>query len=388
MNSGSLRSVQRLLHAGFFFLLANSGFSQQTIPVDETATSVLVKQARGLLEDGKTVEAIPFLKEMLVRFSTMTDPGAVKARQMAMYQLGTCYLDAQRYVDAAELFQQFVVDYPNHESVQEARFLTLEALAWLDDPAPMQAYIDEMKRRGEFDKLLSILGTKTDATRHAVLSLLTAYAKKADFSNFSRFLPFCDEDARSDIGLNLALRLTALFAGISDDSEEYAEALLAAENLEMFTTFPLWQFAEAAVARGELDRVQQALDLFHEKYAESEGAFAMSNVQIRLLMKTGRMEEALALAEQNMENDSDDSAVAQTYMLAAEALRSMGQYDRAMSVYGDFLSVRSWRGPLTPQAVYWSGVCARELGRMNEACAWFQRVYVLYGQHLVPESTG
>ena len=222
MNSVSLPSVRRLLLAGFFFLLADSGFSQQTIPVDETATSVLVKQARGLLEDGKAVEAIPFLKEMLVRFSAMTDPGAVKARQMAMYQLGTCYLDAQRYADAAELFQQFVVDYPNHESVQEARFLTLEALAWQDDPAPMQAYIDEMERSGEFDKLLSILGTKTDATRHAVLSLLTTYAKTADFSNFTRFLPFCDEDARSDIGLNLAL----MDGGdLAVDNEEFLTAL-------------------------------------------------------------------------------------------------------------------------------------------------------------------
>jgi TolA-binding protein len=837
--------------AGLFFV----SFAQESVPVSGLATSQLLKQARDLLENRKAAEAVSFLEEVLVRLQEMDDPQSVKARMTARYQLGLCRLEAGQYEQAAADFQQFIVDFPGHESVSEARFLTLDALAWQEDSAPMRAYINELEQSGELERLLPVLGEKNDTTRHAVLSLLSAYARAADYEGFQRFLPFSDEDALSDIGLNLALmdggdlaveqgeyltalqlyravrvcsellagydrrlaalqaelkiplpwvpvaqrdaqlaqraadtdrlarmtaeradlerknydqdlmvrmaqcydamerrwnayvlynhlytafpdsrsaersrysafqclaaldelprakeeaaaylelypagryrdavtlglmqihlrlsdltaaetlgqalreqdpihryvdqvvyllgyvqfqlqnyeaalelfretasawpdriyaeesvywqgmcslflgryaeaaevfegyladterspkefeedvlyrlgmarygleeyetakeifqrfpvqfpvsdlcseafsmlgdlygadgeldqaltfygqarecavnaeqesyavfqaaqvydlldrhadlvalmqgyldergadgdfakavlrmcrsmrvlgenekaldalcdaavhfgniphaeqadllftdlldevrdplrggvsadgliarlgparadaaadesrqalalRLTALFAGISDLPNEYSEALLAEENLELFTPLPLRVFAEAAAARGDRVRVQQALDCFLNKYAESSDALVMSNIQIRLLMAAGRMEEALALAQQSLARYPDDPAAAQTHMLAADALRLAGQYERAAEMYSGLLAVRDWRGPLTPQALYWTGVCAREQGLVEQACAWFQRVYVLYQQY--PEWT-
>ena len=36
---------------------------------------------------------------------------------------------------------------------------------------------------------------------------------------------------------------------------------------------------------------------------------------------------------------------------------------------------------MTPEALYWIGICLREQQENEKAAAYFQRVYVLYGQH-------
>lgn len=855
------RSLMKNCSVSFTFVLLLTGgvlFSSlsygQEIPIAEMATSQLLRQARDLLEDRKAGEAIPYLEESLVRLGELEDEKAQAARTMALHQLGLCCLDAGEFEKAAAAFQLFIHDYPQHEFANEARFLTLEALAWQKDSEKLQAYVKQLDQNGEFDQLMAFLRKGGDAARHAAVSLLSAYAENADVENWLKFLPFCDEDGRSDIGLNLALmdggdfaleegklltalrfyrevrvskeliaaydkrlaalkeellkplpwvpasqreaqaaahasetnryarmsaernhletknydedlmlrmaqcydamgrrwnsyviyqyhyaaypesrsaershyaafqcmaaveelgpameeahtymelypegryrdaitlglmqiylhtedyqtaeelglklqkqvpihryidqvtylmgtirfaqydyeaalalfdecsskwpdkiyaeasvywagmcklflgrfdesvavfegyltnsawnpkafeedaayrlgmarygrgeyefckeyfsgfltnypdsellseacsmlgdlygadgemdralvyygrarecavtveqdtyavfqaaqvydllkrhedriallqdyletngergefaravleicqslraqdenanafevccdaisrygnvpgkeadrlfsdllrevtdplrggvspeeiqarlgpvreaaladetqtllavRLTALFSGVWKDNAAYADALLAEENLDRFTPFPLRRFAEIAAERGELERVEQAFALFKEKYADSEGALPMANVQIRLMAAAGRHEEALALAEECIKEYADRPAVAQTHILAADALRMLKQYDRAIAMYEGFLKVRAWRGPMTPRALYWIGVCAMEQEKTAEACAWFQRVYVLYGQY--PEWT-
>ncbi len=845
-------SVCAFVLAGFSLLSAPS-YAQDAISPEELPTSQLLRQTRELLENRKATEVIPYLEEVMVRLGVLEEENAKEACLTAHYQLGLCRMEAGEYEAAAEAFRSFVQTYPGHESALEARFLAMEALAWLKDPEPVQSYIAELEQSGEFDRLLPVLREQTDATRHVVISLVSAYAQSADFENVQRFLPFCDEDARSDIGLNLALmdggdlavdnedyrsalwfyrevrlsteliascdrrlaalheeiqaplpwvpislreaqaaqraaetnryaqierererleiqnydldlmmrmarcydgmqrrwnacviyqhiytafpesrfaercrysafqcltaleelddaeqagdlylemypagryrdaitlglmqillqrdhlpaacefgqelrrqepahryldqvtyllgyvqyarqdyeaalalfretretwperlyaeesvywegmcllflsrfdeavavfegylhstewqskefeadvtfrlgmarygleeyeackeifrkflvrfpddelcseacsmlgdlygadgemepalryygrardcavtaeqesyavfqaaqvfelqgrhmkliawlqdyldergaegdfvpatlrisrawralgkgeqaldaecaavlrygnipdsedadllfvdlrdavtqrggvsagevlrrlsaarekiagdvtqktlflRLTALFAGISEDPSEYIEQLLGEKTLDAFSPLPLRLVAEAAAARGETDRVRQALDLFLEKYARADGLLEMSDVQIRLLMAAGRLEEALALAEEVLATGPEGTAAGRICLLTADVLRMLKLYERSMAMYNKFLEVRAWRGPLTPQALYWTGICCLELGNIEEACAWFQRVYVLYGQY--PEWT-
>jgi tetratricopeptide (TPR) repeat protein len=58
-----------------------------------------------------------------------------------------------------------------------------------------------------------------------------------------------------------------------------------------------------------------------------------------------------------------------------------GKHELAIEAYNELLTIREWRGPLTPEALYCIGTSKLELGETEEAFAYFQRIYVLYEQY-------
>jgi len=189
---------------------AVSSFAQEDpapVPISEQATSTLLGSARELLEGLHSEEAIPYLQEILIRLEGLNDEDTVNIRLTCMYQLGMCYLETQKFPEAADLFNAFLQTYPKDKAVPMAQFLILEAYAWQPDSSLMTAYIEQLKTSGKLDRLLSVFSDpqNADACRHAALSLVTAYARSADLENVRRFFPCCDAQARSDVGLNVAL---------------------------------------------------------------------------------------------------------------------------------------------------------------------------------------
>jgi tetratricopeptide (TPR) repeat protein len=177
------------------------------VPVSEMATSTLLGNVRDLLAGLQSEQAIPYLQEILIRLEGLNDEDTVNIRSTCMYQLGICYLETQKFPEAADLFKAFLQTYPNDKAAPMARFLILEAYAWQPDPSPMKAYVEQLKAKGDLDRLLSVFNDpqNADACRHAALTLVTAYARAADLENIQRFFPCCDFQARSDMGLNVAL---------------------------------------------------------------------------------------------------------------------------------------------------------------------------------------
>ena len=167
----------------------------------------MLGRARELLESLRSEESIPYLQEILIRLEGLNDEDTVNLRSTCMYQLGMCYLETQKFPEAADLFRTFIQTYPKDKAVPMARFLILEAYAWQPDPSLMTTYIEQLKTSGQLDSLLSVFADpqNADATRHAALSLVTAYARSADLENVRRLFPFCDAQARSDVGLSVAL---------------------------------------------------------------------------------------------------------------------------------------------------------------------------------------
>jgi len=198
------------LLTGYFLLLffiPVQAQEQEPINPSGMASRALLKSTRELVESGEMEEVIPYLEEIVVRFEAADGEGALEARVLAMFQLGMCRLETEQYQKAAEVLSLLLQSYPNHSLATPARFLVLEAYSWLDDPVPMKTYIEQMKSSGAFEQLLAVFEDPAlaDSFRHAALALAGAYARAAELENVHRFLPYCDESARSDPGLNLAL---------------------------------------------------------------------------------------------------------------------------------------------------------------------------------------
>lgn len=194
--------------AVLFFCLAFavSAQEEELPPPSAMATSVLLKTAREQLETGEFRIVIPYLEEVVERYSSMEGEEAAQTRATSLHQLGLCLLETEQYEEAAERFETFVEDYPQHEAAPLSRFLILEAYAWQDDSEGMKEYIERLETSGELDEVLSVFsGEDADIYRHALLSLVTAYARTADIENLRRFLPYCDASALNDVSFNLAL---------------------------------------------------------------------------------------------------------------------------------------------------------------------------------------
>jgi TolA-binding protein len=70
---------------------------------------------------------------------------------------------------------------------------------------------------------------------------------------------------------------------------------------------------------------------------------------------------------------------------AAEALMMMGsvylkrlKFAEADDCYKSVLAVREWRGPLWPAALYGRGECSRQQGKLDQAAAYYERIYLMY----------
>ena len=207
--------IKDFKHCRFAFLSTALFFCTQVCAVDESlieinpkslGTTQLMRQTKELLEHDRLSEAVPFLKESLIRFSELDGEGFKEARTEGMYQLGLCYLETSQFTEAVEIFQRFLKEYPSHTYATASRILVLESLARLGDSELLRTHISKLDDSGEFAVLESALkdSTNADLCRNAVVSLLKAYALKGNANGVQRFWSLADNDAQHDISLHYA----------------------------------------------------------------------------------------------------------------------------------------------------------------------------------------
>lgn len=337
----------RILLAGCL-LCAPFSLAQESQSADELATRPLLKHADDLLKNRKAEEAVPVLEEVLTRLDGLEEKNAVEARAGAQYQLGLCCLQAGLYEKAAATFQQFVLNFPEHESVLEARFLTLESFALQKEPTRLTDYVDELKQSGEFDQLLSVLGRKNDSTRHATLSLVSAYAQTADFSNVQRFLPFCDLDARSDIKLNLAL----MDGGdLAVDNGNYLDALQFYREVQLSTELMAGYDRRLQTLKGKLDRPLPWVSMAERETQQAQRA-----------AETNRYEQ-MVIEREHLEKRNYDQALMMRMARCYDQMnRRWNAYAIYHHVYTDFPDSRS-----AERSRYGAFQCLAALEEMSRA---------------------
>lgn len=178
----------------------------------------------------------------------------------------------------------------------------------------------------------------------------------------------------------LVLRLQTLLAYTTEGSaqEQYVQAILSGSNVKDASPITLLLVATEAFQRADYKLVHDAYARCLEAYADSEILIDVMNIELQTLFAEGEYRKVKDLAEEITNRFGYRDEVGFTRMLKADAYRLTKQYDLAIKTYKEIFAVREWRGPLTPQALYWVGVCTLEQGNALEAFAFFQRVYVMY----------
>ena len=308
---------------------------------------------------------------------------AVDAEQAgyAVFQMAKVYELLKQYDEIIALMDDYLSGQQNHDRFAEAcLWIATSWKALGEEQKALEALCEALCRYGadpQIEAADQLMEALADESRDSQLGV-----ERAAWI-VERLAPARTAALNSNNGKALGIRLTALFAELSSGEERagYFDFLLDQQDLENFSPRPLLLFARESAARGETAKVQRSYDYFMEVFNASSAGLEMSRLRIAALLEENKGDEALALVDESLELYFAEPGVGALQKLKGDVLRRTGRFKEAFAVYNEFLSNRAWRGPLTPQALYWAGACAYEAGDLKEAAAYFQRVYVMYEQH-------
>lgn len=282
----------------------------------------------------------------------------------------------RRYTDIIELMSDYLERHGAEGDFAQAANWMGKAYKGLNEyPRAIRAYLDIVDSfgsdpaRGGVDLILNEIvsdyrGEEYSDYRGLMMDYLDERLKKAGESG-SR---------------TLVLRYQTVFAGITTGDERalFVDAVVQAKNVPASGPGTLVLIAREAVKRGEWALVHEASERFTIHFKISNNMLYIMIANLDALIGEGRYADADALGEEILLKFGYSKSVGYARKRRADALRMKGDFERALEAYTEVLGIREWRGPLTPEALYYSGLCKMELGAVEEAFAYFQRIYVLY----------
>lgn len=182
----------------------------------------------------------------------------------------------------------------------------------------------------------------------------------------------------------LELHYQTVFANILGEEERkpFVDSIVQPKNVPAAGANTLVLIAREGVKREEFGIVHEATRRFRSNFEISNNMLYIMLANLDALAKEGSYEEALELSEEILLKFGYSKSVGWARKRRGDVFRMQGKYEEALEAYKEVLGIREWRGELTPEALYWSGICKLKLGKVQEAFAFFQRVYVLYEDYL------
>jgi tetratricopeptide (TPR) repeat protein len=178
----------------------------------------------------------------------------------------------------------------------------------------------------------------------------------------------------------LELRYLTLYAHLTkgEARELYVDSVVQSKNVPASGPLTLVLMAREGVKRENYEVVHEAYDRFMSTYGVSANMLYVMNANLDAHVKEGNYEDALALSEDILMKFGYSKSVGWARKRRGDVYREQKKYELAVEAYKEVLAIREWRGPLTPEALFCTGICKMELGDIEAAFAYFQRIYVLY----------
>lgn len=179
----------------------------------------------------------------------------------------------------------------------------------------------------------------------------------------------------------LELHYQTAFARILKDEARtpYVDAVVQMRNVPAAGSGALVLMAREGVKRKQYELVHAAYDRFVSTFEVSNNMLYIMLANLDALVADENFDDAVDLSDEIlMKFGYASKSVGWARKRRGDIYRMQGKYELAIEAYKEVLAIREWRGPLTPEALFCSGVCKMELEQIEEAYAYFQRIYVLY----------
>ena len=343
--------------------------------INQHPDSDLESEAYSMLGDLRGAEGD---LDMALKFYAHGYKSAVNVEQInyALFQSATVYELEERYDEIISMMEKYLAEWGEESNFAGAAFWIGKAYKATDRYVEaLSTYIEAVV---EYGNLLE--NNDVDLILRELINEQETEEGQLHQRSIQKRMDRELRTAKQQGQETLALRLETLLAYITEGStqEEHLKAILSKGNLKIASPLTLLLMAAEAAERGDLQLVHETYNHCVAAFEESEILLDIMNIELQTRLDEKDFEGVLALAEEITNRFGYQKEVGITRKLKADAHRLSKQYPEAIESYTELFAVREWRGPLTPEALYWIGVCKNKLGETEEAFAFFQRVYVLY----------
>ncbi len=355
--------------------------AEQTFRVftDEYPESQLLSEAYAMLGDMRGAEGD--LAEAL-DFYTLARQKALNMSQVnyPLFQMTKVLELEKRYAEIVELMSGYMKEYGRQADFANAANWKGKAYKALDEyPRALSTYFEVIEAVDDDAKLGGV---------DLILSEIIADYNSEEWSSYrelisedlNRYLAKAEKSGRR----TLELQYQTVLARISEGAERDAlvDAILQPRNVPAAGPSTLVLIAREGVKRKEYEIVHDATRRFMSSFEISNNMLYILLANLDALVEEGSYTEAQELSEEILLKFGYSKSVGWARKRRGDAFRLQGRFDEALEAYTEVLAVREWRGELTPEALYYSGICKLKLGEIEEAFAYFQRIYVLYEDYL------
>ena len=345
--------------------------------IEKYSASDLTSEAYSMVGDLRGAEGD--LEEALKYYnSALQSAISIDQTTYATFQSAKTYELLEQYHEIIDMMDAYLLENGEEGNVSGAGFWLGKAYKAMGKyELALQKYVETIVKFGDkpenadidliLREMIKEKEEETDwTTNQAVVNQLNRELNKAKNSG----------------NATLTLRLQTLFAYTLEGNkrEQYVREILASDVKDA-GPLTLVLMADEALAQNNIDFVHDAYARCLEVFEESEILVDVMNVELQALFAEGKYDEVQKLAEEITNRFGYRNEVGLTRMFKANAYRMVQDYEQAIKTYKELFAIREWRGPLTPEALYWIGVCTLEQGNPTEAFAFFQRVYVMYEGH-------
>ena len=201
--------------------------------IKDSQTSKLLLASKELLKNQQYDDVIPFLVEAIYRLEDDKNKNVIRTLSFTKYQLAECYMRVGDFNQAAILFENFSLQFPENDLRDSALILSSQNYSfqssWSNSSRLAHLALenllleDELKQKAlkaaseadyqleNWDKCIQSLemlfrlsNNEKDKSSCAVL-LVNCFSKKNNFYDLLRFLPFCSDESRNTLSLNAAI---------------------------------------------------------------------------------------------------------------------------------------------------------------------------------------
>jgi TolA-binding protein len=182
----------------------------------------------------------------------------------------------------------------------------------------------------------------------------------------------------------LALRIQRilLFDPTASDQEKkiLAESLLRDRNIENASPGVLEWIIRAGEEAGNDALVQKAANAMVEAFTETDYALSARAVLAQYALKEKRYDDAIRHLNVIREVYASSQEAAEALLILGNLYLEREEWDIADKAYKDLTGEKDWRA-LWPAALYGRGRVAEGRRKYLEACAFYERIYVMYSGH-------
>ncbi|NQU40409.1 MAG: tetratricopeptide repeat protein, partial [Lentisphaerae bacterium] len=197
----------------------------------------------------------------------------------------------------------------------------------------------------------------------------------------------------SKMTLSLRLKRALLLDDQTKPSirEKLATQLLRPERLDYASPAVLTMIMDLARERGDLELTHAAARRIVATFTETDYALDARMALARDLIKQAETSEihsdiyqfyseAIQHLQAIREAFATSGDAAKALLLLGHIYAQQRQYPKADQVFKDVLGVKEWK-TLWPEALYGRGECAFAQRRFDQAAAFYERIYLMYGHY-------